>query len=452
VSELAVLLWTCSFVAFTLINMPMILTAQQAGERSQKLAQQRLDTFSRSLSLDTVLAHAGVSNASHNAPLSPPLQFATTYTRPADGIYHAGDSKYTRFDNPTRLLFEIEMTRLELHGNTNTRESGNTNMNYSCAFASGMMAVSAIILAHQAPLTVLIPSDLYHGVPTVLDEVFSRFQVTTKRVSMQSIESELQNNLPSNNDIIVWMESPSNPQTQVTDIAFVCNLVKTMSVGARITTVVDTTLAPFQRPLLLGADFVVQSATKYIGGHSDVLCGVVTVHPLRIHDLLPKLRTVQVSLGGVASPMDCWLALRGMRTLAIRFDRQCQSALQLAQYLEAQPSVSKVYYPGLESHSQHILAMKQMGGRSGGVLSVEMETEAHAMAFAGALQVLTRATSLGGTETLIEHRASIEPKGKAVSPPGLLRISLGLEDVNDLIDDVKQALAIMEEVCTGQQE
>lgn len=427
------------------------ITPEEAGRRAQQLAQKRPHqwTSSSSYSLETLLSHAGVQTTSfdspkNNVPLSPAIHFASTYTRPADGVYPVlGGSAYTRVDNPTRQLFEMEMTKLELHSYKSEWDEAKS---LSCAFSSGMMATSGIILAHTAPLVVLLPEDVYHGVPTVLNDVFHRFQVTTRQVHMHQLQATLEEYKETDSNILLWMESPSNPQTQVIDIASTCSLVK--ATCPSITTVVDTTLAPLQQPLLLGADMVLQSVTKYIGGHSDVLCGVVTVHPSRVHDLLPRLQTVHTSVGGVASPMDCWLALRGMRTLAIRYERQCANALILAQFIEKQASsVERVYYPGLASHEQHPIAKRQMNGHYGGVLSVEMKSEAHAMAFAGAMTTIVRATSLGGTETLIEHRASIEPAGRVVSPPGLLRISVGLEDVNDLIHDMEQALSIMKEVC-----
>jgi cystathionine gamma-synthase len=445
----------------SLRSVSSLLNPQQAGEKAQQIAQKRGGKPRRSI--DTVLSHAGVlpttnslAQTSTSAPLSPPLHLATTYTRPASGLYGEHDSKYTRNDNPTRLLFESEMTRFELpkddkDDNYDANDSNTDNddrLSYSCAFSSGMMAASAIILAHRAPLLVLLPTDVYHGVPSVLTDVFARFHVTTRKVDMQQVESILKVYEATGTDIVLWMESPSNPQTQVVDIESICALVKTMRNASSITTVVDSTLAPFQRPLLLGADLALHSATKYIGGHSDVLCGVVTVHPSRAQDLLPRLRTVQTGVGGVASPMDCWLALRGMRTLSLRYQRQSESALRVAHYLDGHEAVWKVHYPGLPTHPQHDIAKKQMkGGKFGGVLSVEMRTEAHAMAFAGALQIVARATSLGGTETLIEHRASIEPEGRVVSPVGLLRISLGLEEADDLIADMREALLIMNEVC-----
>jgi len=197
------------------------------------------------------------------------------------------------------------------------------------------------------------------------------------------------------------------------------------------------------------------SGTKYMGGHSDVLLGLVTASPYteRGKELAPLLRQVQHYVGGVASPMDSWLALRGLRTLHVRVPRQCQTALTLAEHFESlqsssQSLITAVHYPGLKSHPNHQIATQQMKSDIGygGVLSVELESEQMAMAFCGALQTIYRATSLGGTETLIEHRASIEPLDRVTSPPGLLRITVGLEDAADLIRDIGQALDICQQV------
>lgn len=203
-----------------------------------------------------------------------------------------------------------------------------------------------------------------------------------------------------------------------------------------------------------GADLVMHSATKYLGGHSDALLGIVTASPFtpRGKELAPLLRQTQFQVGGVASPMDSWLVLRGLRTLHVRVERQGETALVLAKHLLSQthkdnPLVTAVHYPGLESHPRHDVAQRQMKNENyGGVLSVELKSESLAMAFAGALQVIYRATSLGGTETLIEHRASIEPPGRVTSPPGLLRITVGLEDATDLIHDIDNALHIAQQV------
>lgn len=185
------------------------------------------------------------------------------------------------------------------------------------------------------------------------------------------------------------------------------------------------------------------SGTKYLGGHSDVLLGIVTTSPWtkRGRWLGPRLKQGQDEMGGVASPWDCWLVLRGLRTLHLRVMRQSETALAVAQFLSTNPLVRAVHYPGLVSHPRHDVAGRQMRAY-GGVLSFELETEDMAMAVAGAVQMIQRATSLGGTETLMEHRASIEPAGRVTSPVGLLRISIGLEDAADIISDLEQALSI----------
>ena len=255
--------------------------------------------------------------------------------------------------------------------------------------------------------------------------------------------------------VIVWMETPSNPLTQVIDIAATCQIIQQMtSPNCTITTVVDSTLAPLSQPLLHGADCVIHSATKYLGGHSDVLLGVSTCSPWtdRGRALGSRLQTVQTAVGGVASSLDCWLTLRGLRTLSTRWERQSRTAMQLAEHLlEQHHATAVVHYPGLSSHPQHAVARRQMKGLFGGMLSVEFATETMAMAVAGALQTAHRATSLGGTETVVEHRASIEPAGRVTSPAGLLRISVGLEDADDLIQDFENAMAIAEEVLSEDQ-
>lgn len=404
------------------------LTPSQAGQRAEELAKQQPLP---DLHLDTRLAHAGIQHGTPNAPLAPPLHTATTSTRPASGAYGEGDRIYTRHDNATRQLLETEMAALE---------GGMA----ACAFGSGMMAASAIILAHSAPLTVILPLDTYHGVPTVLTAVFARFGVVTKQVDMQSMNAlQVALEETSTPDVIVWMETPSNPKCMILDIEAICQVCRDHE--RRPTTVVDSTLAPppLHRPLGFGANLILHSATKSLAGHSDALIGIVTA----VDDAWGhRLHEIQTAMGGVASPWDSWLTLRGLRTLALRCQRQSSTALALAEYLNEHPMVALVHYPGLPSHPNHAVAAKQMTGGFGGVLSIEMPDETTGMALAGALTVVTRATSLGGTETLIEHRASIEPPTRRVSPPGLLRISVGLEDPHDLIRDFEQALAIVKQV------
>lgn len=438
-----------------------VLSPEEAGRKAREMAsalsmapppssnshRDSMTTLPPLATMETLLAHAGVDPTIPNAPMSPPLHLATTYTRPEDGNYALDDSVYSRAGNPTRDLLEREMARLECHGKALPDDRSSATC---CAFASGMMAVSSIILSHAAPVHLILPKDLYHGVLTVSVDVFSRFFVSTQQVDltdMVAVQTAL-TQLPENTDIILWMESPSNPFTLVTDIEEVCRIAQLSN--RTVTTVVDSTLAPpvITQPLLLGADLVMHSATKYLAGHSDALIGVVTASPWteRGRLLAHRLKQTQMSVGGVASILDSWLTLRGMRTLALRVQRQSQTALQVAQFLENHYAVQKVHYPGLAAHRQHAIAERQMNGMYGGLLSIEMTTEARAMAFAGALQTIQRATSLGGTETLIEHRASIEPMNRKISPPGLLRISIGLEHPQDLINDITCALKIVDKV------
>jgi cystathionine gamma-synthase len=465
------------------------MTGQRTASTTSTTIDPHPSSSSTNLHIDSLLAHAGIATNTANAttsivnddkayeefvniPMSPPLHLSTTYTRPPDGHYQSCDLIYIREDNPTRLLLESTIFQLETHGGNADSNStfdfdindipSSPTVNSSFAFSSGMMAASAIILSHSSSIHVILPKDLYHGVSSVLKNVFTRFNVTVSHIDISTEDlTELQNEVISKsaevNDIIVWIETPSNPLCNVIDITKVCTLVSKCK--NNITTVVDSTLAPpiCTQPLKFGADIVIHSATKYLGGHSDALCGVVTTSPWTKRGIAldSKVKQVQRSMGGVASTFDSWLILRGLRTLRYRFEQQCKNAMALASFLVNQKLLVKnVYYPGLSNPNyphQHEIAKQQMSKSTtdnetilyGGVLSVEMYTEQQAYAFAGAVQLIHRATSLGGTETLIEHRYSIEPVGHQTSPKGLLRISVGIENTIDLINDIQFALNIV---------
>ena len=419
---------------------------QLAGQRAAEAAS-AVPTPKKSMA--TILSHAGVDGSIVNAPMSPPLALATTYTRPPDGIYLDDHWIYSRDNSPNKDMLEQTVAKLECHGDG--RDYAGVRC---CAFASGMAGVNAIVMAHGSSTTVLFPTDTYHGIPTLLTDVLSILGISSERVDVRNLESVVQHaERVTTDNVIVWMETPSNPQCHVIDVAAVCTALQSADLKAKLTTVVDSTMSPpcLSQPLRLGADVVFHSGTKYMAGHSDALLGVVTTSPWteRGRELSTALVDVQIKAGAVASPFDSWLTLRGLRTLHVRVERACQNALRLAQFLESQDTVKVVHYPGLESHPQHEIATKQMKGGHGGVFSFEMETEVEAMAVAGALRVVHRATSLGGTETLIEHRASIEPVGRVVSPPGLLRVSVGIENVDDLLDDFRTALVIAKEVTSS---
>lgn len=412
------------------------------------------------ISMATHLSHAGLSRSnnnnssnikSFNSPLSPSIDLATTYERPPSGHYGEDGMIYSRSCNPTRKLLEDTIGQLEM---TSSSTKDQQLVASTFAFSSGMAAVSSLLLACKSQVKLLMPIDVYHGLSTQL-KCLNDHGIVHKSVDMTNItkiRQQIKEYIASGDDgcIVVWLETPSNPLCQVTDIKEVCNLVHEMDKSqhgeGRIMTVVDSTWAPpcVTQPLHLGADAVLHSGTKYLGGHSDVLLGVVSCSPLTENGewLAERIKAVQVSIGAVASPLECWLTLRGLRTLHLRVQRQCDTAMQLAQYLNGHKNVKKCHYPGLKSHPQHAIAKQQMlGNKFGGMLSFEVESESMAMAVAGAVNVIRRATSLGGTETLIEHRKSIEPEG-STCPAGLLRLSIGLEAPADLQHDLEIALEV----------
>ena len=413
------------------------------------------------LSMATHLSHAGLSRSnnnnssndkSFNLPLSPPIDLATTYERPPNGDYGEDGMIYSRSCNPTRKLLEDTIGQLEM---TSSSTKDQQQVAPTFAFSSGMAAVSSLLLACKSQVKLLMPEDVYHGLPTQL-KCLNDHGIVHKSVDMTNItkiRQQIKEYNESGDDdgcIVVWLETPSNPLCQVTDIKEVCNLVQEMDKcqhgEGRILTVVDSTWAPpcLTQPLHFGADALLHSGTKYLGGHSDVLLGLVSCSPLTENGewLTERLKAVQTSIGAVASPLECWLTLRGLRTLHLRVQRQCDTAMKLAEYLNGHKSVQTVHYPGLKSHPQHAIAKQQMmGNKFGGMLSFEVENESMAMAVAGAVSVIRRATSLGGTETLIEHRRSIEPP-ESTCPAGLLRLSVGLEDAKDLQHDLEIALEV----------
>ena len=320
-------------------------TAQEAGQASAKLAAKTRKGSHNQHGMGTVLAHAGVFSSTHtntnddashyhNIPMSPPLHMATTYTRPADGEYLETDSIYSRMDNPTRLLLEQEIARLDGHGLFARADDVQPR---TVALSSGMQAVSTLILAHRAPLTVLLPVDLYHGTSTVLHEVFASFGVAIQRVDWRDLDNVKTGTIPADHAVVVWMETPSNPLCHIIDIDEVCTWTR-VNIEQPTTIVVDSTLAPptIQQPLQYGVDVVMHSATKYFAGHSDASLGTLTTNPTTVQGqyLATRLPAVQVMMGGVASTIDSWLCLRGLRTLSVRVRQQCQSAHRVAEYLQ----------------------------------------------------------------------------------------------------------------------
>jgi len=370
---------------------------------------------------DTQAIHIGRSVDLTTGAVSIPLHTSTTFQRGADGSFLSG-YEYTRDSNPTRFAFEQAMAALE-----GGREG--------IAFASGMAAISAVLEAHPSKGRVVLPDDMYFGIRSLIREtdIGRRFEfVPIDMRALDRVRTAVQDK-PTG---LVWMETPSNPMIRVVDIAAICQIAHEAGALA----VVDNTWATpaLQRPLGLGADAVVHSATKYIGGHSDMMAGIVVVPATS--PLERPLQMIQKHKGSVAAPFDCWLALRGLQTLPVRMRAHCDAALKVAEALSKSPHVEQVLYPGLADDPGHALAARQMSAFGGMLSFVVKGGEQAAMAAAGRLKLVVRATSLGGTHSLIEHRASVEGP-ESMAPGGLLRMSVGLEDGQDIIDDLLQALA-----------
>lgn len=371
------------------------------------------------LKLETLAIHAGNTPDTSTGAVSQPIHLSTTFEREADGSFPHGYI-YNRTDNPNRKSLEILLATLE---------GGAAAL----AFSSGSAAAGAVFRALRPDDHAIVPDDMYHGIRKLLNQVFVPWGLEISCVDLTSLES-VQAALKPNTKLI-WIETPSNPMLKITDIEAITKLAK--SVGAKVAC--DNTWTPpgMQPVFSLGADIVMHATTKYLAGHSDVLGGALVVKEK--HEFFERMQFVQRNEGAVPSPFDCWLTMRGIRTLPYRMRGHCENATTLAQFLNQHPKVEKVYFPGLESHPNHDVAKKQMTS-FGAMMSFQIKgDEAEAMKVAANLKLIIRATSLGGVESLIEHRASIEgPDSK--TPKNLLRFSVGLEHVDDLITDLEQAL------------
>ena len=368
---------------------------------------------------ETLAVHAGHAVDAGTGAVTEAIHLSTTFERDADGGYSRG-FLYSRNHNPNRNALEAALAALE----------GGAG---GAAFGSGLAAVTAIFQGLAPGDHVVAPADIYHGTANVLKHLFAKWGVTASFIDMKNLDTVRAALTPQTR--IVWIETPSNPLLQCVDIAAIAEMAHAM--GARA--IADNTFASpvLQQPLALGCDMVMHATTKYLGGRSDVLGGaVVTRHD---DEQFAQLRTAQLFGGAVPSPFDCWLVMRSLPTLPYRMQAHCANAQKVAEFLAQHDKVSAVHYPGLPGNPFHALAARQMSG-FGGMLSFEVKGgKDAAMALAAHVEIFTRATSLGGVESLIEHRASIEgPQSK--TPQGLLRVSVGLEHADDLIDDLAQAL------------
>jgi cystathionine gamma-synthase len=372
------------------------------------------------MKLETLAVHAGRTVEPGTGAVTPSITLSTTFERAEDGSF-PHNYIYTRSANPNRLALETALAVLE---------GGQTAL----AFASGQAAVSAVLQSLGAGAHVILPNDLYHGVRYLVKNVLAPWGLEADFVDMSDVGNIASALRP--NTRLVWLETPSNPQLKIVDITGAARLAR--EAGAFC--VVDNTWATpiWQRPLELGADAVMHSTTKYFSGHSDVLGGCVVLRE-GSGAWAERLRAVQNLSGGVPSPFDCWLLVRSLPTLPYRVRAQTESAGKIASILSGHPGVDVVHYPGLPTHPGHATAAAQMTG-FGGMLSFQVKgSQAEAMAVAARVKLFTRATSLGGIESLIEHRASVEGPDTP-TPPNLLRVSVGLEHVDDLIEDLDQAL------------
>lgn len=372
---------------------------------------------------ETKAIHAGRQVDPVTGAVTTPIHLSTTYERSADGSYTNG-FMYSRGDNPNRRSLEECLTALE--------------QGHDCVtFSSGMAAISAImeVLPEDKPRRIILPDDMYFGVLTLLEEtdLGKSFDITA--VDMKNLD-QLRQAVESKATGIVWIETPSNPQIKVTDIA---EVVKIAEKAGAVTVVDNTTATPvLQNPLLLGADFSLHSVTKYIGGHSDLLLGAVVAK--EDSPMLNRLRTWQHAKGVVPSSFDCWLALRGVQSLSARMSVHCSNAKVIAEFLSQHEKVEVVHYPGLPCHPGHSIAAEQMHA-FGGLMSFQVKgNDSNALKIANTVKIFTQATSLGGTHSYIEHRASVEQE-LTKAPANLLRLSIGLENVKDLTEDLDRALS-----------
>jgi cystathionine gamma-synthase len=369
--------------------------------------------------LQTQSIHAGRSIDPSTGAVVPPLHTSTTFERDPDGEFSRRYA-YIRAATPNRDSLEACITALE--GGDET-----------ISFGSGMAASFGVFQALAPKDHVLLHRDVYYGVRELMEGFFAKWGLNHTLVDMRDIDEVRRASRPETK--LFWVETPTNPLIEVVDIRAVAEAAR----AACALLVCENTFATpvLQRPFELGADIVVHSLTKYLGGHSDAMGGSVTLK--NKPELVAQIRDFQHTGGAILSPFDCWLILRGVETLVPRVRLHCENARLIAEFLSTHKGVSKVRYPGLVNDPGHAVAKTQMKD-FGGMLSFEIRGgRAEAFAFTAALKTIARATSLGGTHSLIEHRASIEGKTTR-APESLLRLSVGLEDANDLIHDLDQAL------------
>lgn len=379
----------------------------------------------RKTGFDTRVIHAGQSPEPHTGAIMTPIFQTSTYVQKSPGE-HTG-FEYSRTQNPTRHALEDCLASLE-------------GAEHGIAFASGCAATTTLMHLLRSGDHVVCGDDVYGGTYRLFTRVFPHMGLEYTFVDSTDLGAMERAFRPETK--LVWLESPTNPLLKICDIKAICEMAHARGVQV----VVDNTfMSPyFQNPLALGADIVVHSTTKYINGHSDVVGGVVLTSD---DDLASRLRFLQNSIGAVPGPMDCWLVLRGVKTLSVRMREHARSAQRVAEFLEAHPSVEKVIYPGLASHPQHELAKRQMSGFGGMISFVVKGGLEKARRVLETVEIFALAESLGGVESLIEHPAIMthasvprEVRESLGISDGLIRISVGIEDLDDLLQDLARAV------------
>ncbi|HUB85419.1 MAG TPA: PLP-dependent transferase [Rhizomicrobium sp.] len=370
---------------------------------------------------DTIAAQALGWIEDETRAVSPPVHLSSTFIRDPDNQYRSG-REYARADNPTYDQPEAVLAALE---------KGKAAM----LFASGMAAATACFLALKPGDHVVIPTVMYWGLRSWLLGFGRDWGLDVETVEMSDTDAVKRAVRPGKTKL-VWVETPGNPMWNLTDLAAVAEIAH--KAGAKLAADSTVSTPVLTRPIEFGADIVMHSATKYLNGHSDIVMGALIAR--EDDEDWKRIESVRARIGGIAGSFEAWLLLRGMRTLFPRVRTACANAQKIAEHFAGHPRLEQVLYPGLKDHPGHAIAVKQMVGGFGGMLSIRVKGgEAAAIATAARVKVWKRATSLGGTESLIEHRASIEGDGSPC-PPDLLRLSTGIEDAGDLIADLEQAL------------
>ena len=382
--------------------------------------------FSR---FETLAIHAGQAPDPATGAVITPIYQTSTYVQAEVGVTKGFD--YSRTANPTRLALEECLAALE--------GSGLNQPAYGLSFSSGMAATDTLLRLIKPGEHVLASNDVYGGTFRLFERVLRQYGLEFSYVDISN--PDLVENALREKTRLMWIETPTNPLLKIADIAEICKRVKSHS--PQIMVAVDNTFAsPYlQQPLLLGADFVIHSTTKYLGGHSDVIGGAIVSRDKNAYD---RLKFLQNAIGAVPGPMDCWLTLRGIKTLTLRMEQHSANAARVSDYLTGNPAIDQVIYPGLDSHPGHLIAQKQMRLFGGMVSMIVKGGEKAARKMVESTRIFALAESLGGVESLLEIPAVMTHASVAGSslevPAGLVRLSVGIENIDDLLEDLDHAL------------